>query len=317
MVACRMEELHQLHQPVLLTEVIANLAIQADGIYVDATFGRGGHAQAILDKLGPHGRLLAFDKDAEAIAHAQKQLGTDSRFAVHHGSFAELQQVLEKQGLMGKINGILLDLGVSSPQLDDPERGFSFLRSGKLDMRMNVTQGIDAATWLATISETELANVLWEYGEERYSRRIARAIIVARQETAITTTTQLAEIIAAAHPAWEKGKNPATRSFQAIRIAINHELDELKSVLMQCLKSLKVGGRLLVISFHSLEDRLVKHFIQDQERGESFPAGLPIKHERIHSTMKRIGRAMKPSAQEIAMNPRARSAVLRIAEKIL
>ncbi len=317
MVACRMEEKITSHQPVLLTEVIANLAIRPDGIYVDATFGRGGHAQAILNQLGPTGRLMAMDKDPEAIAYACQLFAGDKRFTIQHGSFAELEIFLKKYEVFGSVDGILCDLGVSSPQLDNPERGFSFLREGKLDMRMNISQGVDAASWLETISEQNLATVLWEYGEERYSRRIAKAIVKARKEQPITTTTQLAEIIATAHPAWQKGKHPATQSFQAIRIAINEELEDLKRGLTQSYEALKVGGRLLVISFHSLEDRLVKHFIQEKERGEQFPAGLPIKKSCSLSKMKRIGRAVKPSDQEIAFNPRARSAVLRIAEKLL
>lgn len=316
MVACRMEDIVNQHQPVLLAEVIANLAIKPDGIYVDATFGRGGHTQAILNQLGPNGRLFAMDKDPAAIAYANQRFATDKRFTIQHGSFANVENFLVKENVFGKVDGILLDLGVSSPQLDDPERGFSFMREGKLDMRMDSSHGIDAATWLATVPQDELAKVLWEYGEERFSRRIARAIVSARLQTPITTTTQLAEIVAAANPAWEKGKNPATRSFQAIRIAINHELEDLENGLKQTLDSLKVEGRLLVISFHSLEDRLVKHFIQGHERGEQFPAGLPIKHENINPRMRRLGRAIKPSAQEIAQNPRARSAVLRIGEKL-
>lgn len=316
MVACRMEDIVNQHQPVLLAEVIANLAIKTDGVYVDATFGRGGHTQAILNQLGPKGRLLAMDKDPEAIAHAKQQFADDARFTIQHGSFAELEKFLKTQNLFGKVDGVLLDLGVSSPQLDAPERGFSFMREGKLDMRMDSSQGIDAATWIATVSEQDLANVLWQYGEERFSRRIARAIVAARQQTPITTTTQLAEIVAAAHPAWQKGKNPATQTFQGIRIAINQELDDLENGLKQSFEALNIGGRLLVISFHSLEDRLVKHFIQDHERGEQFPARMPIKQESIHPKAKRLGRAIKPSAQEIAQNPRARSAVLRIAEKL-
>lgn len=317
MVACRMTELNNLHQPVLLAEVIANLAIKPDGVYVDATFGRGGHAQAILNQLGPTGRLLAMDKDPEAIACAGELLGKDQRFTIHHGSFATLHSFLQTQQLNGKVDGILLDLGVSSPQLDAPERGFSFMREGKLDMRMDSSSGEDAATWLATISEQNLAKVLWEYGEERFSRRIARGIIIAREQAPIVTTTQLAEIIAKAHPAWQKGKNPATQSFQAIRIAINNELLDLEDGLKQSFEALKVGGRLLAISFHSLEDRLVKHFIQDHERGEQFPAGLPIKQSQIRPKMKRVGRALKASEREVASNPRARSAVLRIAEKLI
>lgn len=317
MVACYMEKKINPHQPVLLNEVIANLAIKPDGIYVDATFGRGGHAQAILKLLGPTGRLMAMDKDPDAITFACQLFAGDKRFKIYHGSFADLEKFLKEENLFGKVDGILLDLGVSSPQLDNPDRGFSFLREGRLDMRMNSSQGIDASSWLSQVSEQELSRILWEYGEERYSRRIAKAIVMYRHDTPITTTTQLAEIIAAAHPAWQKGKHPATQSFQAIRIAINHELDDVEHVLNQSLEALREGGRLLVISFHSLEDRLVKHFIQKQEKGEQLPHGLPIKQDNIKQKMKRIGRAIKPSAQETASNPRARSAILRIAEKLL
>lgn len=315
MVACRMTQTNHQHQPVLLDEVIHNLAIKADGVYVDATFGRGGHAQAVLSHLGPTGRLLAMDKDPEAIAYARQHFSSDKRFSIYHGSFAALKTFLTQENLFGKIDGILLDLGVSSPQLDNPERGFSFQQSGKLDMRMDSSSGIDAAAWIEDIAEEKLANVLYEYGEERYSRRIARAIVAARQETPITTTQQLAEIIAKAHPAWEKGKNPATRSFQAIRIAINHELDDLHQGLEQALEALKSSGRLLVISFHSLEDRIVKHFIQHHERGDTLPARLPVKHADFKPKLKRLGRAIQPTTVEVEMNPRARSAVLRIAEK--
>ncbi len=315
MVACRMTNTVHQHQPVLLAEVITHLGIKPDGIYIDATFGRGGHAQAVLGCLGPTGRLLAMDKDPEAIACANQHFSSDKRFSIYHGSFAKLKTFIENQQVTGKVDGILFDLGVSSPQLDNPERGFSFQQSGKLDMRMDSSSGVDAATWIESVAESELANVLWEYGEERYSRRIARAIVAARVEAPIATTQQLAEIIAKAHPAWEKGKNPATRSFQAIRIAINHELDDLKQGLDQALEALNVGGRLLVISFHSLEDRIVKHFIQHHERGDHLPARLPVKHIDHAPRLKRLGRAIQASAIEVARNPRARSAVLRIAEK--
>ncbi len=317
MVACRMKATSNEHQSVMLTEVIEHLAIKPDGIYLDATFGRGGHAQAILQQLGPRGRLLAMDKDPDAIAYAKEHFVTDARFSIHHGSFTELTDVIRRENLIGRIDGILLDLGVSSPQLDNPERGFSFLHAGPLDMRMDCSKGVDAATWLAAISEEALMKVFWEYGEERYARRITRAIIAARQETPITTTRELADIIAAAHPAWQKGKHPATRCFQAIRIAVNHELDELEQVLVQSVAALKVGGRLLVISFHSLEDRMVKHFMQREECGIELPAGLPIKHLDRHFHFKRLGRAIKPSTKEIGMNSRARSAILRIGEKLL
>jgi len=316
MVACRMKETYNEHQSVLLAEVLDNLAINPNGVYVDATFGRGGHAEAILNQLSPTGRLLAMDKDPEAIAYACQHFSSDPRFMIQHGSFADLEKFVAEQNLTGKIDGILFDLGVSSPQLDDPNRGFSFMRAGKLDMRMDDSKGVNAQEWIAHVSETELARVLFEYGEERYSRRIASAIVAARVAKPITTTDELAEIIKQAHPAWQKGKHPATRSFQAIRIAINHELSDLELGLKQSLEVLAVGGRLLVISFHSLEDRLVKQFMQQQERGNEFPAGLPVKHSSIQSRLKRLGRSIKASAKEIAMNPRARSAILRIGEKL-
>lgn len=316
MVACRMKEQFNEHQSVLLAEVVENLAIKSDGVYIDATFGRGGHAEAILAALGPNGRLLAIDKDPQAVAFARQRYSADKRFVIRHGSFSNVVTFAKEENIYGKIDGILFDLGVSSPQLDDPDRGFSFMRAGKLDMRMDTSSGIDAATWIAKISEKDLANVLFEFGEERHSRRIANAIVAARQETPITTTHQLAEIVAKAHPAWQKGKHPATRSFQAIRIAVNRELDDLELGLEQGLEVLRVRGRLLVISFHSLEDRLVKQFMQQQERGKEIPAGLPIKHANIEVKFKRLSRAIKPSETEISMNPRARSATLRIGEKL-
>lgn len=315
MVACRMNESIQ-HQSVLLHEAMTALAIQPDGIYVDATFGRGGHTQAILQQLSPAGRLLAMDKDPEAIAYAKTYFSHDNRFAIYHGSFAELKSFATQQHVIGRVQGILFDLGVSSPQLDNAERGFSFLRPGKLDMRMDSSRGIDAASWLASISEEELAHVLWEFGEERYSRRIAKAIVAARQIEPITMTEQLAHIIKTAHPAWQQGKNPATQSFQAIRIAINNELGDLNRGLEQSLEVLSIGGHLAVISFHSLEDRIVKHFMQQYERNDPFPAKLPIKQDQFHSKFKRLGRPIKPSEAEIQGNPRARSAVLRVGEKL-
>lgn len=317
MVACRMKETYNQHESVLLSETIEHLSIQPGGVYVDATFGRGGHAQAILNQLGPTGRLLAMDKDPDAVAYACQHFSGDKRFVMQHGTFAHLAAFVTRQNLLGKVDGVLLDLGVSSPQVDDPERGFSFMRTGKLDMRMDYSQGVDAAQWIAKIAEQDLANVLWRYGEERFSRRVAKAIVMARQQEPILTTQQLAEIIAKAIPVWpKKGKHPATRCFQAIRIAVNQELDDLEQGLQQSLSVLKVGGRLAVISFHSLEDRIVKHFMQQQERGDELPAGLPVKHHTIQVRFKRHGRAIKPSAQEIAVNSRARSAVLRIGEKL-
>ncbi len=312
-----MNETYNEHQSVLLTEVISHLAIQPNGVYLDATFGRGGHTQAILNHLGPTGRLLALDKDPEAIAYAREHFSHDKRFTIQHGSFADLADFVATQNCVGKIDGILFDLGVSSPQLNNPDRGFSFKRAGQLDMRMDNSQGIDAATWIAKVDEKELTRVLFEYGEERYARRIARAIVVARQTTPITTTSQLAEIIARAIPVWQKGKDPATRSFQAIRIVINKELEDLELGLTQAIEVLNVKGRLLVICFHSLEDRVVKQFMLRQECGQEIPAGLPIKHADIEMRFKRLGRAIKPSEREINLNPRARSAILRIGEKLL
>lgn len=317
MVACRMSDEINRHQPVMLGEVIQHLAVKPDGIYVDATFGRGGHSAEILKQLGPKGRLIAIDKDPEAVAFAKQRFAGEPRFSIQHGSFAQLQRVIEEQGLMGKIDGIFFDLGVSSPQLDDADRGFSFMRDGKLDMRMNSEAGMDAATYLAKVSEAELVRILFEYGEEKFARRIAKAIVEKRKETPITTTKQLSEIVSAAIPVWQKGKHPATRAFLAIRIEVNHELEDIKQALAQSLEALARGGKLVVISFHSLEDRIVKRFIQDQEKGGDFPRGLPVTQDQIRPRMKRLSRAIMPSVEEISANPRARSAVLRIAEKQL
>jgi len=314
MAACRMNEEYQ-HIPVLLKEAVAALITDPNGVYVDATFGRGSHSRAILAQLGPSGRLIAFDKDPEAVQHARDMI-TDERFCILHSSFARMQLCLQNLDLFEKVQGILFDLGVSSPQLDNPERGFSFVREGKLDMRMDTSQGESAAQWLAIVAEKELADVLWQYGEEKFSRRIARAIVEKRAESPITTTKQLASIIAANVPRSPKEKkHPATRSFQAIRIYINRELLELEQALEQALACLKVGGRLAVISFHSLEDRIAKQFVRKHEKGEELPPGLPIKHVDIDQKLKSLGKAVKPSEQEIDINPRARSAILRIAEK--
>lgn len=304
------------HQPVLLTEVLTALAIKPQGIYIDATFGRGGHAKAILSQLDSTGRLLAIDKDPAAVLSASQQHAGDSRFSIQQGSFANLQKWVTEQGLQQRVSGILFDLGVSSPQLDDPERGFSFLRDGPLDMRMDPTMGIDAAAWLNTAEADVIATVLKEYGEERFARRIAHAIVRAREVTPFTTTKQLAEVVAAANPRWEPGKHPATRAFQAIRIFINQELEDLRTGLIQALDVLEVGGRLAVISFHSLEDRIVKQFFQLQERGD-VPLGLPVREVDIPRRLRILGRAVKPTAEEVKLNPRARSAVLRVAEKLL
>lgn len=304
------------HQPVLLQEVLEYLAIKPQGSYVDATFGRGGHSKAILDRLATQGFLLAIDKDAEAIKFAKENFKKYENFRIEQGSFDMLERLVATQGLTGKIDGILLDLGVSSPQLDDPARGFSFLQKGPLDMRMDKTQSLDAATWLSNASEQEIAQVLREYGEERYAKRIAYRIVQARSEQPITTTLQLAQIVAKANPAWEKHKHPATRSFQGIRIFINQELSELSSTLEQCLSVLAIGGRLAVISFHSLEDRIVKKFIQKNERGDDFPRDFPVTDKQINRRFKRIAWGIKPSEQELTINPRARSATLRVVEKL-
>lgn len=293
------------HQPVMLQEVVDNLVTNPNGIYVDATFGRGGHAKKILQQLNVDGKLYAFDRDPTAIEYAQQQAEfADSRFEIWQQAFVNLKLFMEQRNLVGKIQGILLDLGVSSPQLNDAQRGFSFLREGPLDMRMDPEQGMTAAEWISEAKEEEIARVLHEYGEERFAKRIAAAIVQARKLQSITTTTQLAEIITRANPRWEKHKHAATRSFQAIRIFINQELEQLAAVLEQCLEVLAIGGHLCVLSFHSLEDRIVKQFIQFHSRKEP------------HPQLKKIAK-LKPTREETFTNPRARSAILRVAEKIL
>jgi len=317
MAVCRMSDINYRHTPVLLEEAVRALAIVPDGIYVDATFGRGSHSAAILQQLNANGRLIAFDKDPDAVTFAKATI-KDSRFQIFHCSFIRMQIVLQELDVFHKVRGILFDLGVSSPQLDDPTRGFSFVREGKLDMRMDSSQGTTAMTWLADVDEKKLATVLWEYGEEKFSRRIARAIVKARQNAPIKTTTQLAEIIKFAMPKPKKphDKHPATRSFQAIRIAINQELTELEQGLAQGLEVLAMGGRMAVISFHSLEDRIVKLFNKLHEQGETLPRGLPIKGEHFKARLKSIGKPIKPTLEEVDHNPRARSAILRIVEKL-
>ncbi len=304
------------HVPVLFNEALKALNILPSGIYVDGTFGRGGHSGAILQQLGVDGRLLAIDKDPQAVAYAEEKFGRDERFLIRHGSFAMLEQLAQQDGVAGKVDGILLDLGVSSPQLDDPTRGLSVLRDGPLDMRMDTSSGVSAAEWLATAESGEIAQVLKDFGDERFSRRIAQAIVDARREGSITTTGQLAAIIEKACPTKEREKHPATRSFQAIRIYINKELDDLKRCLEQSIDVLAPLGRLAVVSFHSLEDRIVKRFIRDCERGDDFPADLPVTQEQLKPKMRSVGKAIYPSSEEIAANPRARSAVLRVAERM-
>jgi 16S rRNA (cytosine1402-N4)-methyltransferase len=304
------------HRPVLLAEVLHALSVREEGLYVDGTFGRGGHARALLQRLGPEGRLLAFDKDPEAVAAGRRLMAEDARFSIERGSFAMLERLVQERGLTGRVDGVLLDLGVSSPQLDDPARGFSFTREGPLDMRMDPDAGMSAADWLAGAAEQDIAGVLKTYGEERHARRIARAIVAARAEAPIRTTARLADIVSRANPAWEKGKHPATRSFQAIRIFINRELEELQDALAQSVRVLRIGGRLAVISFHSLEDRMVKRYLRGEARGPELPRGLPVRQAEVRTTLRVIGKALRPGGEEIAANPRARSAVLRVAERL-
>ncbi len=305
------------HQAVLLHEAIAGLQVQPAGIYVDGTFGRGGHAGAILAQLGPAGRLVVIDKDLTAIEVATQRFSQDQRVQIVHDSFANLNKVAHQLGFVGQINGIVLDLGVSSPQLDNPERGFSFLQDGPLDMRMDHTQSLDAQQIVNQFSAEELATLFKRYGEERFARRIAKAIVTAREaEGPIQTTTRLAEIVKQANPQWEKHKHPATRVFQAIRIKVNHELDDLTFGLAQALNVLAIGGRLVVISFHSLEDRLVKQFMRKAALGDELPVGVPALASDIKKTFKCVGKAIKASLAELQRNTRARSAVLRIGEKI-
>ncbi len=304
------------HRPVLLDEALEALAIKADGVYVDGTFGRGGHSRAILDRLGPQGRLIAIDKDPAAVAVARSELAMDRRFSIHQGSFAMLERLIGQAGAVRQVDGILLDLGVSSPQLDDPARGFSFHHDGPLDMRMDPASGLSAADWLARSSEREIARVLKEYGEERYAKRIARAIVAARREAPILTTGRLAEIVAAAHPRWEPGKHPATRSFQALRIEINRELEDLRTCLERAVPLLSADGRLVVISFHSLEDRSVKRFMQREARGGDVPPDLPLTQDQLAVRLRVVGKSVRASAAEVDGNPRARSAVMRVAERV-
>ena len=305
-----------LHQPVLLDEVLEGLAIQADGVYVDGTFGRGGHASAILAELGTQGRLLAMDKDPEAVLSAEQQFSADPRFEIEQGAFTQLGQLVARHQLQGRVNGLLLDLGVSSPQLDDATRGFSFSEDGPLDMRMDPDAGISAAEWLETASEQAISKVLKTLGEERFARRIARAIVTARESEPLRSTRQLAELIAAAVPAHEYKKHPATRSFQAIRIFINHELDDIREVLEQVPDMLAPHGRLAVISFHSLEDRIVKRFIRDAYQGEPPPPEFPLAGMDYTPILRPVGKAIRATAAEVDHNPRARSAVLRVAERL-
>jgi 16S rRNA (cytosine1402-N4)-methyltransferase len=303
------------HTTVLLNETVDGCVVDPDGVYVDGTFGRGGHSRLLLSKLSSNGKLIGFDKDPLAIASGEELEAEDSRFRIVQSSFADMKDELARIGI-NQVNGILLDLGVSSPQLDDAERGFSFMKDGPLDMRMNPDAGLSAAEWVAETAEAEIARVLKEYGEERFAKRMARALVEARKTEDITRTSRLAEIIKQANPAWEKHKHPATRAFQAIRIAVNNELGDLENVLADSVDLLLPGGRLSVISFHSLEDRMVKRFIRAQEKGKDLPPGLPVMEDQLGKTMKKIGKAIMPGREEIERNQRARSAVLRIAERL-
>jgi 16S rRNA (cytosine1402-N4)-methyltransferase len=304
------------HAPVLLDAALDGLRVMAEGCYVDGTFGRGGHARAILARLGRAGRLYALDRDPEAVAHARAAFRDEPRLHIEQGSFAGLLHFAERQGIAGRVDGLLLDLGVSSPQLDDPGRGFSFQADGPLDMRMDPGSGESAADWLARASEREIATVLSDYGEERFAKRIARAIVQARTTVPLRTTAALAALVARASPARDPHKHPATRTFQGIRIHINRELEALAQCLEQSLKVLAGGARLVVISFHSLEDRIVKRFMRDRARGEVLPKGLPVTGAPAPGELRLVGKAIRADAAEVAANPRARSAVLRIAERV-
>jgi|TARA_B110000114_G_scaffold61747_1_gene65643 16S rRNA (cytosine1402-N4)-methyltransferase len=311
-----MTETTTAHTTVLLHEAVDALVIDPDGFYVDGTFGRGGHTAELLSKLSPQGSVVAIDKDPQAIAEGQVRFSEDTRLQLVHGTFADLSEIVAQMGKTGELSGVLLDLGVSSPQIDQAERGFSFMRDGPLDMRMDTSKGLSAAEWIASADEQEIARVIKEYGEERFARRMASAVVKEREKTPITRTVQLAGILAAAHPAWERGRHPATKAFQAIRIFINRELDDLEALLAQIIDTLKVGGRLVVISFHSLEDRRVKRFIRDQEQGIKLPKNLPIRDVDRGVRLIKVGKAVKPAVSEVDANVRSRSAVMRTAERV-
>jgi 16S rRNA (cytosine1402-N4)-methyltransferase len=304
------------HTPVLLDEVLAGLAVKPEGRYCDATFGRGGHTAAILAQLGPGGRVIALDRDPDAIAAGRERFAAEPRLTLVRGSFGRLEERVRTAGLEGELQGVLLDLGVSSPQLDEARRGFSFMQDGPLDMRMDNESGISAAQWLARAGEREIADVLFRLGEEKFSRRIARAIVAARPAAPLATTRKLADLVAAAVPTREPGKHPATRTFQAIRIHVNRELEEVEAALPQAVNLLAPGGRVCVISFHSLEDRMVKRYLRRECQGDPVYAGLPDVPPHARPRLRLVGGAVMPGDAEVARNPRARSAVLRVAERI-
>lgn len=303
------------HVAVLHREAVAALNVKAGGFYIDATYGRGGHSKSILESLDSQGRLLALDCDLQAVTHAEALSGNDQRFSVEQSNYSDIGNVVAEIGALGAVDGVLFDLGVSSPQLDQAQRGFSFDRDGPLDMRMDQTQGQPVSEWLPTVSAEQLALIFREFGEERYAKRIAAKVVEAVQERPLTRTRELAEIVKAAHPRWEKHKHPATRCFQALRIFINRELDHLKIALEACVDVLRPGGRLVVISFHSLEDRIVKRFLRGTDSMPVIPRGLPVQQDKVTVRFKMLGRAIRPSEAEVASNPRARSSIMRIAER--
>ncbi len=307
------------HITVLLREAVDALAVKPDGVYVDGTFGRGGHSRAILERLGANGRLIAIDRDPRAIEAGELLATQDKRFSLHHAAMSELSDVL-KQAVGGKqnvVDGMLADLGVSSPQLDVEERGFSFRFNGPLDMRMDTSRGETVEEWLDRADEQEIGEVIWRYGEERFAKQIARAVVAARVIGRIRTTRELAELVGKTVRTREPGQHPATRTFQAFRIFINQELEEITQVLPQAVDSLRTGGRLVVIAFHSLEDRIVKRFMQNAAKADHLPSKLPIRANEVNdATLVIIGKPVKPTDAEIAVNPRARSAIMRIAKKL-
>ncbi len=292
------------------------LVVDPNGIYVDGTFGRGGHSRAVLERLGETGRLIAIDRDPEAVCAGRELARTDRRFTMVSGRFGSIAELLACIGVQGNLCGLLLDFGVSSPQLDTAERGFSFSSEGPLDLRMDPTRGESAAQWLSRASEAEIVKVLFDFGEERFAKRIARNVVAQRSESPLTTTTQLAALVARSVPTREPGKHPATRTFQALRIRINDELDEIQDCLRQSCDLLAHAGRLVVISFHSLEDRIVKRFMRTEARGPVLPKGLPVTAEESLGRLRILGKPVRPSPAEVASNPRARSAIMRVAERL-
>ena len=305
----------KLHQTVFLEEAVSALIRDRNGTYVDCTYGRGGHSNAIAEELDADGKLLVLDRDLAAIDHARKSFANDPRVLIEHGKFSQISRIVKDHNI-NQLDGVLMDLGVSSPQLDQQERGFSFQRTGPLDMRMNQEEGETAADWLAGADEAEISDVLKKFGEERFSKRIAASIVRTRADYPITTTEKLVQVIETSIPRREKHKHPATRTFQAIRIHVNRELDELAACLANVVELLNSGGRLVVISFHSLEDRLVKRFMRRMANGEEWPARLPVTDDQVKRRFRLIGRAKKPSETEIALNRRARSSIMRVAEKL-